>query len=870
MALDSKQLRTFGFLAALVVFALGVALLLRRDAGDGAEFAGAASSPEGAAAAPGTSGANDEASTDTSSARAALQAEPANASGATDAPPEPGIELIPVVGVHRRRVAPVEVWWWQPKDPENWQELGQLERWLQSGEVDARLAEVASRLQPDSSGNFHAPQPGATGCVVARGEGLWGWTRVQRSSADPTYIQLENDETLRVRVLDASGAGAPGVRVALRQRWGPADEFGESFDIAMALSGPDGTALFPHFRALMRGSWDYDARFVVAIAEPFAAAIEQDFEPSRLPPEPLELRLPAAGSVVLELDGPAAGGQFSLRLREASSTDPAQELVPHEHFLRPAAEGEVRFPYVGLGLSLTPTSQVRGESRFHDESEALGPTRAGEERRLRIDLKANEKLGTRMVGTLVGPAIRSIGTTRVDVAIEARDALGQEWMQNLRVVVTADGRFVIPLLRESTGRTSVEFTVRGPRDERVGFASATANGRPGLTELELGEVFIDSLPLLVSGRVVDANGRRAAGAEVSVLGKRADGGSGWNDGWERSGNLRTYTDFSGNFEVRGTGEWNALGLAAWNADAASEFQVVSLGSSGVVLTLGANGGITGFVRLDSGLAREYMTVSVRREDPRTSPSGSAPYRRSEIDADGAFVVRGLAPGAYTVSVQAEGTPEAVATVGAVQVEAGKLTHDPRLEPVELGPWSELRLLDSDGRPGLHATAYLLERSSRRWTKHTMPSGKLVYDHASDPFWIVAGAHVVTRFDPASRAPSLQLERAPTLQIRVPEELLATLGTTELLLTFRSAELPPSVARLVLDTVSIRGALSQPFTLRHLPAHATTLSVTGSSGVVELPHVLSGNVSTTSVPSPQVLELRWKPEDLAAALAGAGR
>ena len=37
-------------MGGLVVFALGVALLLRRDAGDGAEFAGAASSPEGAAA----------------------------------------------------------------------------------------------------------------------------------------------------------------------------------------------------------------------------------------------------------------------------------------------------------------------------------------------------------------------------------------------------------------------------------------------------------------------------------------------------------------------------------------------------------------------------------------------------------------------------------------------------------------------------------------------------------------------------------------------------------------------------------------------------------------------------------------------------
>ncbi|MBL8803288.1 MAG: hypothetical protein JNN27_14880 [Planctomycetes bacterium] len=107
-------------------------------------------------------------------------------------------------------MAPVEVWWWQPEYRENSQELGQRERWLKSGEVDARLAELARKLEPDALGTSHSPEPYATGCVVARGEDLWGWTRVQRSSPDPTYVPLESDETVRVRGYDSKRMTSAG------------------------------------------------------------------------------------------------------------------------------------------------------------------------------------------------------------------------------------------------------------------------------------------------------------------------------------------------------------------------------------------------------------------------------------------------------------------------------------------------------------------------------------------------------------------------------------------------------------------------------------------------------------------------------------
>lgn len=858
MAMQARHVRGLGFVAALVVFVVGIALLMRKGGeGEGAEFESSASAPEdiGAGAEAPREDLNGNGSSHAS--RAALAVHEGEATAANEVR-EPGVELVPVVGVHRRRVAPVEMWWWEPKDPENWQELGQLERWLQSGEVDARIAELARKLEPDESGAFHAPTPDATGCVAARGEGLWGWTRVQRSSPDPTYIQLENDETLRVRVLDATGAAAPGVRVVLRSRWGPASSFLEDNDQAMVLTRPDGIALFPHFRAVMRNRWSYETREVVAVAEPFETPIEFEFDPTRPPAEPMELRLPPSGSVVLEIEGDDSGGQFSLRVTAPQFPEPTRTLVSPESLIRPAVRGEVHFPHVGLGLFLTPTSQVQGEARTHDESAAPGPTRTGELRRLRVVVHPTARNGMRAVGRLVGQAIRSFGTTRVDVAMHAFDAGDQPWEQNLRVVVTADGRFVIPLSREVVGRIRAEFTVLGPRDERAGDALTEATGRAGLLELDLGEIFVDSLPLLVSGRVVDATGRRAVGVQVRAFEWEMKLGTDRG----RSGSWHTYTDFRGNFELRGIAESRGLAVTAWNEDASSEPQVIEPGTTDVVLKLGQDGGIAGTVRLDSGLVREYLTILVSRDDAPSGQQWPARLRHADVDAEGAFVVRGLEPGTYTVMLHMEGMESQLAWVRDVTVEAGHFSQDPRLHPLDPGEWIELRLVDAESSAGVYeAAAHLPDLMSGARFENLFFNGKFLYQPSWAPFWVRAPHYLDEPFDPSSRASTLRLERAPVVQVQVEEELLSSRGFTQFLLSFQSTDSAVQSPRGRPIQVAIRDPLSKPFELRCARSYSTRLMLNGY-GDLKIPYELVGNVSTTAGQTPQVLELRWKPEDLA--------
>lgn len=863
MKRQQRRLSSGVWLAALALLSLGLAVWLRSELGGSAERDAATSAPEIDASRTLSASADSEASGSTPDSRTTLAAEAHTDEPETVAARAPGIELLPIVGAHRKRVAPVELWWWESADSENWQELRSVERWMRSGELEERLAEQAHALVPNADGTFHAPAPLAVGCVIARAEGLWGWSLVLRSSPDPTYIELEADETLRVRVLDAAGAPAPLARVALRQRW-PADA-GEPdiADLAMVTTDANGLARLPHFRGLMQAAWDFDAQHVLTVAEPLAQPVELEFDPTHPPGETIELRLPAYGSVVLEVEGDARGAQFSLSLAPASGIAMDLELQGGD-FLRPASDGLASFPYVGLGLLVTPKSVVDGRVTLHESSTALGPSRPGEERRLRIDVQAGPRPERRMVGTLVGPALRTSAATRVDIELRGQDLSGTAWTQNLRVLVLPDGRFLIPLLREAAGPTQLEFRVLGPRDELVGRSEVTAIAHAGIAELDLGEIFLDARSLLVAGRVVDRAGKRVVGARVSALGTRTSGASVQARGWQRAQELQTYSGPDGAFELRGDPEWTALGVSAWSSDGASEFRVVEPGTRDVVLTLAADGALAGSISLGNGLAREYLTVTVRPEGESVAPRGATPARRSELDAEGAFVVRGLAPGSYTVSVYASGAPTEVAQVQGVLVEASQLTRDPRLDPLEIGNWSVLRVLTADGEPASRASAHVFDRRARRWITHAMPSGKLMLERGTPPLWLAEPDHLIARFDPASGVPTAQLERAPRIQVQIASELIESLAGLELELVVHSADLPPAVARGRADHIAIDRALSEPFALHHSSPLSTTLVLTGARPI-ELQHQLIGTLRAASHDSPQLLELRFTLADLATAL-----
>jgi len=850
--------------AALALLALVVAVWLRSRRGDSAESGEQASAPEASDSRDGGTLERADEERDAGDSRSTLAEEARSDEPAPSAEREQGVELIAIVGAHRRRATPVELWWWQPRDPESWQELRSVERWMRSGELDARLAQHAQPLAPDVNGAFHAPVPLAVGCVVARAEGLWGWSPVLRASPDPTYIELESDEALRVRVLDAAGVPAPLARVVLRQRW-PADEGAPATtDLAMVTTDVEGRVQFPHFRGLMQAAWDFDAQHVLAVAEPFAQAVEFEFDPTRPPDETVELRLPACGSVVFEIDGEARGAQFSLQLAPASPSDDALEPQGGD-FLRPESDGLVHFPYVGLGLLLTPTSVVDGRLTLHDASAALGPSRPGEERRLRVAVQAEAKPERRIVGTLVGPALSSSGTTRVDISLRGQDSSGAAWTQGLRVLVLPDGRFLIPLLREAAGATQLEFTALGPRDEIIARSEVTAIAQVGVSELDLGAIFLDARSLLVAGRVLDAAGRRVVGAQVRVFGTRSRGASTDARGWQRSEELQARTGLDGEFEVRGDGAWTALGVSAWSSDGASEFRVVEVGSRDVVLTLAADGALAGSISLDAGLACEYLRVGVRPEGASSAPRGAIPDRRTEVDALGEFVVRGLAPGAYTVTLYAAGAPAHVAQVQGVLVEAGQLARDLRLDPLELGSWSVLRVFGADGEPASRASAHVFDRGARRWLAHAMPSGKLMLERDTAPLWLAAPGHLIARFDPATRAPSVQLERAPRVQVEVAPKLLESTAGLRLELVLHSADLPPAIARVRAQHIAIDCALSEPFGLHHATPLSSTLVLTGARPV-PVPHLLLGNARASA--SPEVLTLQITPADLVSALAQA--
>jgi hypothetical protein len=170
---------------------------------------------------------------------------------------------------------------------------------------------------------------------------------IARNSEAPLLIALQPEAEVHARVLDGTGAAVPGVRVALRQFWDAA-----SFtDRGSALSGSDGIARLRHLRHLVGGDWNFDARFAVAIDEPLLASVHVEIDIVRPPSEVLELRLPAFGSVQVELVAAPPDSKVAIEVYDLDEHPDAIERDRDSHQWLPLEDGKAHFGCVEVAAS---------------------------------------------------------------------------------------------------------------------------------------------------------------------------------------------------------------------------------------------------------------------------------------------------------------------------------------------------------------------------------------------------------------------------------------------------------------------------------------------------------------------------------------
>jgi hypothetical protein len=855
-------------LAALAVLGGLFAWRVNRSEGQVAEATASEGAQPNRAARPVPEETSDR-STDDATPRVAVAVEPTPAADAATQPA--GIEILAVVGAERRLVENAELWWLEGSVERGQWHDPTFEEWLDAGVLDQRRVEKAVRIERDADGKLRLPKPAQQGAVVASAEGLWAMATIARDSTDPTYVTLERDVTLTARVVDYAGVLVQGVRVALREELGN----DVHFEHAVTETDAAGLARFPHYGRLLSGSAGYIDRIHLSIAEPLLEPVRVEFDPVSPPDEAVMLVLPPTGSVVLHLGETSTVQLARLELQRrdlAAGSEQRQQRAFEGR--RAAVHGVVRFPFVGLGGDVVPQTSQGNRSRVHDSARTAGPARAGEEVRIELDLP---RVSTEVSGRALDESGAPIANSPCRVFFESGDLEFARLGETAFSQTDADGRFVLKLDRGAKGASTLKFEWLTDWRVPMGEGAVSFDWPDGAERHDAGDLRVQQLPIVVTGQVVDRNGRALAGAKISTWIGVPEREAEHNDfifrssaRWKHERDLRSRSDHEGCFVVYGAIPSRELMLVAESDGAKSPPTLVKTGDRDVRLVASHDGVLHGRVLFDESLPSDYIIVSVEFTDARDEAGPSEGERSEVVDAEGRFAFRGVRAGSYVVTVHV-GAREPAAVLEDVRVEIGSGRVDPRLDPLDLrklGRWRTVRVLEPDGTPSREWVVGWPDPDSPGEFETDWRDGpRLRFAQGDTNLWLCTSKSLIERIDPATLGDTVQLTAAPMVRLVVspgcpwPEDGF-------LYATVRGAN-DTAVFEQELDQAELELDRDTPFEVlgRRLgPLHVALNLEIDFPADLPCEIVRGGVLAATS--GVHVLEIRWTQEALDKALAQA--
>lgn len=515
--------------------------------------------PKEVSVAPGDAPANAAARTaaaEASVAAAAKPAEPGDAvaaerqaapTGAGAVPPTvagPLVEVRVVDGGTGAAVADATVHWLPWNRMSQSYALPRPERdYLLYYDQAALAARDGIALRSDAEGKVRVALEQGGGALHAVVGDRYGSLSLAAEVAAPEggwQLRLEPDCKVRIRVVDARGLGRAGVPVELRAL----DTAGKRMQMVYLPplpSGPDGMLTLPHSQAWLRPNGRPMAeasRWSVAAMVPGHDDPGIAFAPQAPPSEPIELRLPATGTIVGSVihQGRRLTQGVDLQVWRGSERDSANEAVR----VPVGTDGFVRVGAVALGGELV----VRANLGVGSLTQTVAAPR-GDGEVVQVEF-TTERLYV-LAGTLVGPDDQLLQNRTVQTDFDLQVTMG-----NGSVTTDERGRFEWFLTEGYVDRAQIQklvFSIVPVGESPLSATLAPREMLRGVTDL--GVIKLDRGPLVVAGRI-EADGKPARG-QWWVLVERVserrnrDGSERWE---QVEGLTRGYFE-DGRFEFRG-------------------------------------------------------------------------------------------------------------------------------------------------------------------------------------------------------------------------------------------------------------------------------------------------------------------------------
>jgi hypothetical protein len=555
----------------------------------------------------------------------------------------------------------------------------------------AALAADVEALPADNEGRVAFARPAVGAYVFAQAPGYWGAAVLEFDEPAPRVVELQRDYDVEALVLDSAGAPLAGARVEVL-------ELAHEVElVTYAYSDETGRARLTHLGAMLAARAAPLASYSIGLSSAFAPRVEAPLDPDAPPQAPVVLRAPPSGVLEVRLfDANEIATTFveHIELRVAqvglSSELGAQAVDPAfaTWTAREVVGAVARFEAVPLDAQFELRARLEG-SDVDALASVRGPSSPGEALAVQLPVGAR---GALLAGRLRASGGAPLAHERVSLEVVAPHE-PQNVLARLVPRTDSEGRFVVELdLRFDP--SGMEAVVRGLEGSLQHSSSARVLIPPlgNAPSLDLGELELRPAPKFAAGRVVDANGRGQAGAELELRGRRA------GEAWQRLG-VQARSGADGRFELTGELDDLELEVRAATRRASSAFEYVRRAGGALELRLTPHGSIAGRVELDASLPRDAfeMYAAARGDDV---------WIGAPLSSDGRFVLNGLPAGEYQLALGVAGesaAPELFGVTRTVQVAAGARTRDPRLEPLDLrsrARFAELEFVDTDGRRAL--------------------------------------------------------------------------------------------------------------------------------------------------------------------------
>jgi hypothetical protein len=381
-------------------------------------------------------------------------------------------------------------------------------------------------------------------------------------------------------------------------------------------------------------------RLKIRASPAFKQAPEYSFAPSEWPTEVVDYQVPAFGSVRMVLQGYEGEPYMKSTpcfiqrhevdtgfYRQVHGLNPVPARDPMQ---QRSTDGVAIFSFVGLGLELEGGALLDASNRPY-ETYFQGPVKPGEQVeavvwadhvrpivRFRVLDETGEPIRDQRIVCLT--AYASGGSNTRGYADLRSDAEGL-----VSYIVTT------PVGPNAPGVMTLSLSLNRNDQELVSDLVLPTNLLEGVNDL--GDVVLAGLPILISGRVLDAQGAPAAGVRLHVMAEFS------NEDYREIGGDMHHTDDEGKFLIRGRSEAPKIVFytgATNNLDVETR---VDPGTTGIEVRLNPVYLISGSLLLDEEISSTSIilrTGSLDYSAEQGIPFGSP---RAQAQKDGSFAIK---------------------------------------------------------------------------------------------------------------------------------------------------------------------------------------------------------------------------------------